>query len=244
MYNRKKNYWNDAEYWIKRGVWVIPLTSFAIPYSEWEGYNSPEVAIGTLEALYDSKRTNKTQWQQGIAAILHLSGLVMLDIDRHKPTANGYVSHDWLLTTYSNVDYDTAPDEMTTWTMHTPGRGLHFLFKRPEGFPKDFTSKELAPGVELLAHGQTPLPPTVKHEKDKYGKYHVVGPYEWMAGNYSETPCNSVEAWNERFVIPLEETEGAPTEWEMNPDYVNLAPLPDWLTAFAHSKTPLMSYWD
>jgi len=85
MYNpkRKKNYWNDAEDWIKRGVWVIPLSNFAKPYTEWTGYNSPEVAIGTLEALYDCQRTNKTQWQQGIAAILHLSGHVMLDIDCH-----------------------------------------------------------------------------------------------------------------------------------------------------------------
>jgi hypothetical protein len=242
MYNRKKNYWNDAEYWIKRGVWVIPLTSYSTPPADWKGYNSPEVAIGSLEALH--ARTNPTTWLHGIGAILHLSGLVMLDIDRHKPTANGYISHDWLLGKYSNMDWETAPDEMTTWTMHTPGRGLHYLFKRPADFPKDFTKKELAPGVELIAHGQTPLPPTVKHDIDKQGKYVEKGPYQWRAANYSETPYSDIEAWNERFTMTYDQMRESPAEWEMSPEYVNLAPLPKWLTAFAKSKTPLMSYWD
>src|SRR5215831_15913809 len=96
------NYWNDAEYWIKRGVWVIPLNGFAKPKAGWDGYNKPEVAIGSLEDL--RKRTTPDDWQKGIAAILHLSGLVMLDLDLHKESANGFRSYEWLVNTYSDVD--------------------------------------------------------------------------------------------------------------------------------------------
>jgi len=38
MYN-KKNYWKDAEYWLQRGVWVIPLSGLAKPKKGWGDYN-------------------------------------------------------------------------------------------------------------------------------------------------------------------------------------------------------------
>jgi hypothetical protein len=174
---------------------------------------------------------------------------VLLDIDVHKLEAWGYLSYNWLLNTYSTVDRETAPDEMTTWTMTTPGKGLHLLFKRPADFPstEDFKKAELAPGVELIAYGQTPLPPTVKHEKDKTGKKTKVGAYTWVKEDYSETKCHS--AWDEHFTFPYDAMRDMKTDVtfdvELRPERVNLAPLPDWLTLFAYDhKTPLMSYRD
>jgi hypothetical protein len=252
MYN--KNYWKDAEYWIQRGVWVIPLNGLAKPKKGWVDYNSPNVAIGSLEALQE--RTTREDWDKGIAAILHLSDLVMLDIDVHRETANGFRSYDWLVTTYSDVDCETTPDEMTTWEMFTPGNGMHLLFQRPADFPKDFKKKALAPGVELIAYGQTPLPPTKRWKKnEKTNRYVEAGAYEWLQVYFPEIKPR--DNWDERFTFTreslAEEAERMPPDvpqwgiWcalerAMNPDNVKIAPLPWWLTEFAKNpKVPLMS---
>src|SRR5262249_55214350 len=99
--NKKRWYWEDAQYWINKGLWVIPLNEYAKPM--WKGYNTPEVALDTIHKL--KSRCSLLEWQNGIGFILHLSNIVMLDIDKHKPEKNGYYSYRWLLENYTTIDH-------------------------------------------------------------------------------------------------------------------------------------------
>lgn len=233
----KRNYAHPATYHaeqllrLNQGLYVIPLTSYGTPPKKFIGYNSPEVAIGSLADL--ESRTNPSDWDHGLGLVLHLSNMVMLDIDMHKPNEqDGWLSYDWLLMMYSSVDCETVPDEMTTWTYSTPNNGQHLLFTRPEDFPPltRFKRGNIAPGIELMAHGVTPVPPT----KRKRAK--GVGEYEWLWVELYESHIG--EDYDSRFILPYEQIQ----EFRLSPEWMYAAPLPEWLTEFAYNyKQPLMS---
>ena len=90
----------------------------------------------------------------------------------------------------------------------------------------------MAPGVELIAWGSTPLPPT-RRRKD--GRYQ--GAYEWVR-YYNEYADNI--GTDEHPVLDFTQ------DYYMQPGgNMPLLPLPDWLTEYAYTPhRPLMSSAD
>lgn len=94
-------------------------------------------------ATLDPDKINQMPWHraQGVAIITGLSGVAVVDVDTHTPERNGMESLKQF-----EAEHGPLPE---TYTEETPGGGLHYIYRLPEGMPPLDFSGEILPGLEV-----------------------------------------------------------------------------------------------
>ena len=95
------------------------------------------------EATLDPDKINQMPYAraQGVAIITGLSGVAVVDVDTHTPERNGMESLKQF-----EAEHGPLPE---TYTEETPGGGLHYIYRLPEGMPPLDFSGEILPGLEV-----------------------------------------------------------------------------------------------
>jgi hypothetical protein len=102
------------------------------------------------------------------------NGIVVLDFDPRNADLDSFVDKDGEEHTRPLLDwvYEVLGDIPDTWTVETPGGGLHFYFRMPEGRVLPGL-KGWRPGVDIQADGAYVCAPPSVHPNG--------GMYEWTA---------------------------------------------------------------
>lgn len=87
-------------------------------------------------------------WRQGanVCVPMKVNGLLVIDLDRHNPAADGIDTFTGLCETH----HEPWPQ---TFTVPTPGDGLHMYFWAYPGRQLGNTSKKLGPGIDTRGPG-------------------------------------------------------------------------------------------
>jgi len=105
---------------------------------------------------------------------LERSGLICLDVDRHRPSEDGVKTLELLV---QELGGGIALNTVTGPISRSPSGGLHYFYKRPEGI--ELKNSKPGVGLDLLSHAVA---------------FAGAG-YSWLDGHEWDTPLTDLPAW-------------------------------------------------
>lgn len=123
----------------------------------------------------------------------HCDGIIVLDIDRHDPSADGFDSLREL-----ERQYGELPE---TWICETPSGGEHYYFRCND--QRLTSGAGIAPGIDYRGSGGYVLLPPSVHPNG--------GVYEWEAGHTpKDTPLADLPEWLHDLLLTEKISTGRP----------------------------------
>lgn len=167
------------------GWHVFPCWHVQGPRDE-DSVKSPMTTHGYKDATTDQDKVY-SWWKQtpnalvGIACAL--SGLLVLDLDRHEGKPDGVAA-------FSEMAEDSGGPVTCGPSQTTPGDGQHLIFKAPK-IPPDFNmSAKLAPGIDIRYNGYICT-----------GRLADGRSYQWLPSHDFDSPLTYPPSWVCKIIV-------------------------------------------